>query len=149
MNKIYIFLLYFIALAVQYFCIQNIIFSESLLNSLISVLAIFFGFYIVSLSVFSTSKFIGSLYLTEIVDKRGFKTTNLHLLLNYYKFGLLLNLISIFYFLFLLFLKTYNINIDILTYFGILIVIHNFIYSYLSLNNLLKVIIQELKNGTD
>lgn len=149
MNKIYTFFLYVIAFTIQYFCFQSIIFSENLLSSLISVLAIFFGFYVVSLSIFSTSKFLNSLYLKEVKDKKGFKTTNLHVLLDYYKFGLLLNLMSIFYFLFLLFLKAYDVNATILIYLGIPVVVHNFFYSYLSLNNLLKIIIQEVKDGTD
>lgn len=145
MNKLYIFLLYVIAYMIQYLFFKDVNFSESLLSSLISVLAIFFGFYIVSLSIFSTSNFVGNLYKEEQMDKKGHKTTVLHILLNYYKFGLLLNLTSIFYFLFLLFLKKYDINIIVLIYLGVPLIIHNFIYSYASLNKLLKIITQEVK----
>jgi hypothetical protein len=145
MHKIYILLLYIITFFTQYFYFQNIIFSENLLSSLISVLSIFFGFYVVSLSIFSISKFVGNLYLKEITDKKGYKTTLLHSLLNYYKLGLLLNLVSIFYFLFLLFLNKYNMDTILFLYLVIPLVLHNFIYSYLSLDKLLKIIIQETK----
>jgi hypothetical protein len=145
MNKIYIFILYVIVFLIQLICFKDIVFNENLLSSLISVLAIFFGFYIISLSIFSMSKFVGSLYETEVKDKNGYKTTNLHILLDYYKFGLLFNLISILYFLFLLFLKGYSANINIFFYLVPPLVVHNFIYSYMSLDKLLKIIIQELK----
>lgn len=142
MNNIYILLLYLIAFTTQFAFLRDIIFSENLLSSLISVLAIFFGFYIVSLSIFSMSNFLGNLYEVEIKDKRGYKTTNLHVLLNYYKFGFLLNLISIFYFLFL---KGCDANGSVFVYLGVPLVVHNFVYAYISLNRLLKIIIQEVK----
>lgn len=148
MNKVYIFLLYAIAVAVQYCFFQNIEFDENLLSSFISVLSIFFGFYIVSLSIFSMSKFVGGLYLQEIVDKKGFKATLLHVLLDHYKFGLLLNLVSIFYFLSLLLLKQYGGNLSIFSYFCIPLIAHNFIYSYSLLNKLLNTITQELKKSS-
>jgi hypothetical protein len=147
MNKIYILTLYAIVFLIQFIFFKDIVFSENLLSSLISVLAIFFGFYVISLSIFSMSKFVGSLYETEVKDKNGYKTTILHILLGYYKFGLLLNLISILYFIFLLFLKGYSVNIGVYFYLALPLIVHNFIYSYMSLNKLIKIIIQELKNN--
>jgi hypothetical protein len=147
MNKIYILTLYAIVFLIQFIFFKDIVFSENLLSSLISVLAIFFGFYVISLSIFSMSKFVGSLYETEVKDKNGYNTTILHILLGYYKFGLLLNLISILYFIFLLFLKGYSVNIGVYFYLALPLIVHNFIYSYMSLDKLIKIIIQELKNN--
>ena len=147
MNKLLAYILYIVGFILQYIFLRNIIISIELLSSLISIFSIFFGFYIVALSIFATSKFVSTLYSDE-VKKNGFVTTNLHLLLDRYRFSLILNLISIFYLLFLIFLfspeNTFLFK-NFCSYFVIPLVIHNFICAYRALSQLIKIIKQDAK----
>ena len=146
LNKsVYIF--YIVSITLQYIFFQNIIISIDLLTILISIFSIFFGFYIVALSILATSKFVSKLYLDE-VNYKGRVTTNMHLLIESYKFSLILNLISIFYFLFLIFIYSYknsSLFNNFYFYFTLPLVIHNFICAYVLLDMLIKVIIQDAK----
>lgn len=148
MHKIFILFLYIVSFSLQYSFPQLFLFNMEFLNSLISVLSIFFGFYIVGLSIFVVSKFVNTLYLKEVKNRKGFKTTNLHILLNSYKYGLILNLLSILYFLFLIFV-TSNQNLIsssfYFSYFTIPLMFQNFLYSYKSLIQLIKIVIQNAK----
>ena len=149
MSKKYIIvLLYCFFTLSQYIFFNNITFSKDFLLGFIEVSAIFFGFYIVALSIFATSRFVKSLYKLEIKDKKGFHTTQLHLFLNMYKNGLVLNLLSILYFLFLIFFidnKWQYENFFLLLV--IPIILHNFLYHFYSLTMLIKVIKRDAKNN--
>ncbi len=148
MNKFFLLFLYIASFSLQYLFPQLFLFNMEFLNSLISVLSIFFGFYIVGLSIFVVSKFVNTLYLKEVKDNKGFKTTNLHILLNFYKNGLVLNLLSIFYFLLLIFVISNKNLISFSFYFSYLtipLMFQNFLYSYKSLNQLIKIVIQNAK----
>jgi hypothetical protein len=143
MNKFFLLFLYIASFSLQYLFPQLFLFNMEFLNSLISVLSIFFGFYIVGLSIFVVSKFVNTLYLKEVKDSKGFKTTNLHILLNFYKNGLVLNLLSIFYFLLLIFVISNKNLISFSFYFSYLtipLMFQNFLYSYKSLNQLIKIV---------
>ena len=151
LNKPLVYIFYIVIITLQYIFFQNIIISIDLLTILISVFSIFFGFYIVALSIFATSKFVSNLYLDEVRDKRGFVTTNLHVLIHAYQFSLILNLVSIFYFLFLIFLYSYKNSFLFknlyfyLKFFSVPLVIHNFACAYQSLTRLIKIVKQDAK----
>jgi len=138
----------------QYFYLERCKLHIELLNNSVLLLSIFFGFYVVGLSIFSTSKFVGKLYLKEDLNpKAKTRVTLLHTLLKKYKFGLVLNLFSIFYFLVLIFIATQNINEKIMlssvfTYLFIPLMLLNFIYGYLSLEQLIKIVLQEAKRNS-
>ncbi len=151
MNKWSFSIILLLSFLSQYFYLGELKLHIELLNNSVLVLSIFFGFYIVGLSIFSTSKFVGKLYSIEDVDSKS-KTTLLHTLLTRYKFGLVLNLFSIFYFLSLIFIATQSENNfikldDLATYLFIPLIFLNFSYGYLSLNELIRVVIQEAKRN--
>lgn len=143
-----ILLAYIASFAAQYLYLGDISISTSFLSNVVSVLSIFFGFYIVGLSIFATSKFASRLYLQESTSKRGFIFNLLYQLLAQYKRGLVLNLVSILYFLFLVLINTNSDTYFLQKYYFYLVIpliVHNFAYAYLSLNQLLKIVKQDAK----
>lgn len=145
----------YLALSIFLFSVLQSVFLSSflvktdLISNIITFLSIIFGFYITSLSIFVTSKYVSSLYKTG--DKNNKSTTLLHTLFNNYKFGLLVTLFSIIYFLSIHFVinQTQNgqlslSNILLIPFIGI--VVNNFWYSFAMLRDLINVILQEVKN---
>jgi len=134
--------------------VQRIYFKDyfidgGLISSLITFLSIVFGFYITSLTVFSTSKFVSGLYKIKDRGNRSFSLLNT--LINNYKHGLILILLTIIYLLTTQFLlskeasRTLSLSNAILfPFFGLITI--NFWYSYKLLDDLIKVTLQEAKN---
>ncbi len=119
-----------------------------LISNLITFLSIIFGFYITSLAIFATSKYVASLY--KATDKNNKSLTLLHVLINNYRIGLIIILISIIYLLILQLVLTQISTNNIYLYNRIAIplfwvVLVNFYYSYRMLSDLLKVVLQEAK----
>ena len=124
--------------------------KNDLLNSTITFFSILFWFYIASLSIFVTSKYVSDLY--KIEDKDNNSQTLLHKLLNNYKIWLLLILITIIYLLTLVtllnqseydYLKIWE---EPILYFFFLIIILNIFFSYKMLWITFNIIMQESKN---
>jgi len=147
-NIIYSTLVFVVVIIIQNYFFSNVKFNASVISDVITFLSIVFGFYITSLAIFITSQFVSDLY--KIVDKNDKSSTLLHTLINNYKFGLLLALISLIYFIFIkLFIQT-DINNEIS--FGYLpiypliaFLVLNFIFCFMMLNDLVNIIIQEGK----
>lgn len=130
---------------------NNYYLKGDVLSSFLTFLSIIFGFYITSLSIFVTSKYVSDLY--KVVDKNDHSLTLLHSLVRNYRRGLIFVLISIGYFVFIQFLISQNIDGKIILSNKWLIlfmffIVGNFWYSYKMLNDLINVIIQEAKNNS-
>lgn len=148
MKKIILSLVLFIVLSIlQYNLLGNYTLKQDLISNFVTFLSIIFGFYITSLAIFVTSRYVSNLY--KLTDKNYKSLTLLHILINNYKFGLIIILISIFYLLVIQFIGFQNkveltmSNLLLWPFSGI--VIFNFIYSYKMLSDLIKIIIQEAK----
>ena len=96
-KKIFYFLTLIAICIVQYKFFGSYYLKNDLINNLITFLSIIFGFYITSLAIFATSKYVAGLY--KIVDKKNRSITLLNILVNNYKIGLFVILISILYLL--------------------------------------------------
>lgn len=151
-NKIVKLFLFIIVISVlQYKFLKNEYLQESLLANLITFLSVIFGFYVTSLAIFVTSKYVSSLY--KVTDKDNHSQTLLHTLLYNYKFGLLLTLTSIAYLILVEFVmnkhdgKFMSLE-NYLLYPFVAVVLKNFWYSYKMLQDLIRIILQEAKNGT-
>lgn len=134
---------------VQRWIVSDLVIRPGLVNNIITFLSIVFGFYITSLSIFVTSRYVSSLY--GLIDRQDKAKTLLHTLLDNYKFGLALTLMSIIYFLIL------YIGIDqettghfslsdplLFPFLGLMT--NNFLYSFSMLDDLIRVVLQEAKN---
>lgn len=122
---------------------------NDILTSLTTFLSIIFGFYITSLAIFVTSKYVTKLY--QIEDENDSSKTLLHTLVMNYRIGLVMIILSILYFLFLTLLvnqtkENFLILSDSIYLIGFFPVIAlNFFYSFEMLWILLKIILQESK----
>lgn len=150
-NALKYLLLFILLCGAQYFLLSTYSLSNDVINNFIVFLSIIFGFYITSLAIFVTSKYVSNLY--KITDKNNKSVTLLHTLINNYKLGLTLILLSIFYLLIFQFIFNQNDNDDVflsnlwaLPILGIFVI--NFWYSFKMLNDLIKIIIQEAKNNS-
>jgi hypothetical protein len=127
-------------------------FKTEIFGNVITFLSIEFGFYITTLAIFVTSKYVSDLY--KITNGRDRSVTLLHALLNNYKFGFSITLSSLVYIIFAQFFIEYSSsdssyiylenNLIFLPFMSILSI--NFYYCFVMLNDLIKVIIQEAKN---
>lgn len=132
----------------QYFFLKNVNFDLSLIGNIITFLSIVFGFYITSLAIFVTSRYVSDLY--KIVDKNNPSLTLLHTLTRNYKFGLMLTLISLAYLISIQFFIGIDSNnqialssVYLIPIIGILVL--NFFFCFVMLNDLVNIIIQEGK----
>ncbi len=142
---------FIIIVAIQWYFLGSIKFNLSLLGDITTFLSIVFGFYITSLAIFVTSKYVSSLY--NVTDKKNQSVTLLHTLTNNYKFGLILTLISLIYFIMIqFFVKSNEFNevclgdITMSPIFGLLFL--NFIFFFIMLCDLVNIIIQEGKQNS-
>lgn len=141
-------IIFLVSLIQQYF-FGYIQIKSDLISSIITFLSIIFGFYITSLSIFATSRYVSSLY--KVDDSNNKNNTLLHTLFSNYKFGLITTLVSIVYFIIVqirlgqsdveivylsekLLIPMFGIGINILW------------YSYKMLSDLITVILKESKN---
>lgn len=147
-SKLFLVFIFILAVVLQYKFLQDQTFTPNVINTIVTFLSVLFGFYITSLAIFVTSQYVRELYKTT--DKNHKERTLLHTLLSNYKFGLVVNLFSIIYFIVLgLFFgngdtfrmgdKPYILIIALLAV--------NFLYHYLMLSDLIKIIVQESKSS--
>ena len=147
--KIQCSLLVFITAAFfQYFVLSEVSFSLSIIGNIVTFLSILFGFYITSLAIFVTSRYVSTLY--QVTDEENKSQTLLHTLTDNYQFGLLLTLLSLIYFITVQFFL-YNPD-NVMVSFGDLpllpilgLLVLDFMYCYIMLTDLIKIIIQEGK----
>lgn len=125
--------------------------KNDILNSLITFFSILFWFYITSLSIFVTSKYVSELY--NIDDKDNPSQTLLHKLLFNYKIGLILILFTILYLLLLtVLLNQWSSDFLIIWEQKILfifigLILWNIWYSYKMLWTTFQIIVQESKSN--
>ena len=123
--------------------------TSDVITNIITFLSILFGFYITSLAIFVTSRYVSDLY--KITDLNNPTTTLLHTLVRRYKYGLNFILFSIAYLLVLGLCYSkdptdvMSLSDKRLILFGGVVIL-NFVYSYWMLANLIKIIIQEAKS---
>lgn len=130
----------------QHYFLSNLKFNVAVLSDIITFLSIVFGFYITSLAIFITSQYVSDLY--KIVDKNNQSITLLHTLTNNYKFGLLLTLVSLVYFILIQFFINADTNGQISlgstsTLPTMALLLLNFFFCFIMLNDLVSIIIQE------
>lgn len=135
----------------QHFLLAPFQIESDLVTNIITFLSVIFGFYITSLSIFVTSQYVSNLY--KITDKENKTVTLLHTLINNYKVGLIVILVSIIYFLALNLLINqkevgYIVLGDFKTTPVLALMIFNFYYSYKMLSDLTSIILQEAKSKT-
>jgi hypothetical protein len=138
----------FLGVLIQYFLLKDYVIKNDVLTNIVTFLSIVFGFYITSFSIFSTSTYVSELY--QVVDREDKNQTLLNLLIFKYKVGLLVTLISILYFILVIFLlnqdgiESFSLN-NKYTYPLISIFLFNFYYGYRMFEILVKIITQESK----
>ncbi len=144
-------LIFVLIILVQRICLSGEKFNASVVGDVITFLSITFGFYITSLAIFMTSQFVADLY--KVVDKDDNSSTLLHKLMSNYKFGLMLTLISLMYFIAIDFFVKPDVNSEISfmsipAYPILAFLILNFAFCFIMLGDLVNVIIQEGKIRT-
>ena len=116
------------------------------LMSIIIFLSVISGFYITSLTFFTTSNFIKNLYKIEYKNK-----TLLHKLLNRYRLGLFLSLFLVVYCIFMIFYISSKETHDFILLsnpFSLVLIVllfWNFFTHYKLINDYIKIILQETK----
>lgn len=130
----------------QYYLLGHVNISEGVTGNIITFLSILFGFYITSLAIFVTSHYVSSLY--KVMDQNKKSQTLLHTLTGNYKFGLLVTLFSLIYFVWLEIFFSGGVmtlgNKSHLPFLGFLAI--NFAYCFIMLGDLINIIIQEAKS---
>jgi len=133
----------------QYKFLGNFLLKSAIVTDMITFLSIIFGFYITSLAIFVTSRYVSDLY--KITDKDNPNKTLLNTLVSKYEFGLSLILIFIIYLVGIQLYLGQLIEGQFLLLSNFLALpfvpfsLINFIYSYLMLKTLIKIIVQEAK----
>jgi hypothetical protein len=135
----------------QYYFLSEFSVGVETISNIVTFLSIIFGFYITSFSIFTTSKFVSSLY--DFNDPENIEQTMLHTVIFKYKAGLLIALFSIFYFIAIIFVVEKNegslpLN-EIYSYPIFSIFLLNFIYAYLMFSILVDIIRQEAKHNIE
>lgn len=132
-----------------YFSFGNSIFlSSNFISNIVTFLSILFGFYITSFSIFTTSKYVSQLYKIDDKENNG-KQSLMDTLIQKYKTGLTITLLSILYTLGIFFIlkdkETILLNENL--YFIVLLpfISLNFVYGFEMMNILVKVIKQTAK----
>ena len=119
--------------------------QKGIISVLLTILAIFFGFYITSFAVFSTSKYLSTLH--NIQDKHDNRISLLDRLLEQFKFSTRFLLFSIIY-LVLLYVFIENHKVGLVFYFvyflwGVLFL--NIFYIFRSISVFIKITRQSAK----
>lgn len=127
---------------------DQIFLNESLITNIITLLSIFFGFYITSFSIFTTSRYVAQLYKLDDLENNR-RQSLMHTLIHKYKLGLIITLVSIIYILVILLVSTNKTPILLKAHWYLIlflpIMILNFIYAFEMMGILVKVIKQTAK----
>lgn len=145
-SKWFLLALFIVITAIQFRTLSGYSVSFDVINTIVTFLSVLFGFYVTSLAIFVTSQYVRELYKTT--DSNNKERTLLHTLLENYRFGLVVNLFSIAYFVILglFFGNAENFDLGGMPYILLLSSLAvNFLYHYLMLSDLIKIIIQEGK----
>ena len=126
---------------------MEISFQKEFISTLLTVFAIFFGFYVTSFAVFATSKYLPSLY--QIEDKNDNSKTLLDILLEKFRFSTHVLLFSIVYLIFFYILMENDTGIFISLFTHILwgILFLNILYIFRSISIFIKVTRQSAKEN--
>lgn len=140
---------FFLVGVITYVFFGNYIFiTTDFISNIVTFLSIIFGFYIASFSIFTTSKYVSQLYKIDDKENSG-KQSLMDTLIQKYKAGLIITLLSIFYTLVIFFILKDNdfINLKQNIYLlGLLpIILLNFVYGFEMMNILVSVIRQTTK----
>ena len=133
---------FLISIFIQW-CFEPVI-NKEFISSLLTVFAMFFGFYITSFAVFSTSKYLSRLY--QIQDKTDNRQTLLANLIEGFKWPAYLLLFSIVY-LIIIYVIIEN-NYPILYYFAYIlwgVIALNIFYIFRTINVFIQVTHQSAK----
>lgn len=135
----------------QYWLYRDWVISYEFIGNVVTFLSIIFGFYITSLAIFATSRYVAGLY--KVSDKNDKSATLLHTLVGNYKVGLTYTLISIVYILLVqLSNQSGNCSVSLKEYllFPFLgVIAGNVVYGYDMLCHLISVILQEAKFNSE
>lgn len=130
----------------QFYFLSHFSIYTEVISNIVTFLSIAFGFYITSFSIFTTSKFVSSLYRD---DSENIGQSILDTVIFKYKIGLLITLFSIFYFIAIDFIVEEShgiLSLDkIYSYPVFSVFLLNFIYAYIMFSILVKIIRQEAK----
>ena len=122
-------------------------FQKEFISTLLTVFAIFFGFYITSFAVFATSKYMSSLY--RIQDRNDNRKTLLDTLLGEFKFPTYVLLLSIVY-LTLLYVLMENESMGFIKFYAMLlwgVLFLNIFYIFQAISVFIKVTRQSAKES--
>lgn len=136
-----------VSILLQYFI--NIEISEEFVNGLLTFFSILFGFYITSLSVFATSRYLVRLY--AIQSEKDNRKTLLDELLEEFSFAIYLLLLSMFYGMILAIAISQKSYEYYTTWFagasyGVILI--NFYWAWHSVRTFIRVTRQSAKSGT-
>lgn len=133
------------SIALQY--AFNFCFKKEFISTLLTVFALFFGFYITSFSVFASSQYLSVLY--DIQDKDDNRLTLLHVLLNKFERATLVLLISTLALVCLYILMENELIklVNLFAYFLWGIVLANFFYLFRSISVLTQITINSAKTN--
>lgn len=134
----------------QYFFLSRFMVRTQLVSDIIIFLSILFGFYITSFAIFASSRYVSSLY--KVTDKNDKSITLLHVLVNNYRIGLFVALMTLAYMMTVeFFVKPNDLGyFSVGNYFLIpfvAFIIVNFWYCFQMLCDLTNVVMQEGKNS--
>jgi hypothetical protein len=142
--------LFFLSVWLQTSLLGSYLIGIEALTNIVTSLSIFFGFYIASLSILGTSEYVSELYNYQDPKKKS--QTLLDRLVNNYRVGLGITILSIAYFLIL---NIFFVNKDHSMLFSdifaipfLFVLLLVFTYSFWMLHILLKIILQEAKRKT-
>lgn len=148
-NKIFNFFIIIICLFLQFCVFKDYYITSEIIGNLVTILSIFFGFYITSLAIFTSSKYVSNLYNIESSDDNGL--TLLDVLIYNFKKGLFVILFSLIYFILVIFKINQTVNNELVfssfVLFPLLtLIVFDFILSFQMISILIKIIRQEAKN---
>ena len=119
--------------------------KKEFIASLLTVFSMFFGFYITSFAVFSTSKYLSKLY--KIQDKLDSRNTLLHSLIENFKWPAYLLLCSISYLIIIyIFIENKTSYLYYFTYIVWGVISLNIFYIYKTIDIFIKVTLQSAKH---
>lgn len=131
----------------QYYALKDFYVTEAFISDLITIMSIWFGFNVTSLAIFSTSKFVPSLF--KIEDENDRSKTLLHTLFHEYRDNLKMTMCFTMYLVFIQFIIQQTALEEIsacdlraillLPILGII-----FLKSYILIRNLINAIIKDM-----
>lgn len=130
------------------FYLHKVVLTEPIVSNIITFLSITFGFYMTSLSVLYSSKYLEQLYST--IDKKKPNQRKVHTLTSYFKYSAYWNIFSIFLLIVLSLIFGFQKEIldvnRLITSFIIAVVLVNFVFLFLLFQVFVNGLIEEAKS---